>query len=84
MPMAVCEKAEKTYADAVLIICITSDDADIIKTEIPFRLILPLIEKYKEKNINAIELIGGVADTVSASEIIIKRDENEIAVAFYK
>jgi hypothetical protein len=84
--MAVCGKAEKRYSDAHLIICITSDAADIIKTDIPFRLILPILEQYNNDagdDAGVVSLIASVAGAISASMIIIERDESEIVVAFF-
>jgi hypothetical protein len=84
--MAVCGVAEKRYSGAHLIICITSDAADIIKTDIPFRSILPILEQYNNDvgdDVGVVSLIANVADTISASMIIIERNESEIAVVFF-
>jgi hypothetical protein len=84
--MAVCEKAEKQHSDADLIICITTEAANIIKTNIPFRLILPILDTYNNdpgNDAGVVSLIANVADTISANMIIIERDENEIVVVFY-
>jgi hypothetical protein len=83
--MVVCENAEKRYADASLVLCVNSSHyAEIKSTSIPFRLILPLLDEYNNSEMKAIELIASIADTISAGRIIIERDENEIAVAFYR
>jgi hypothetical protein len=85
--MAVCEKAEKAYANAELIICIDASDhyAEIRSTNIPFRLLTPLLDEYNKdgSEMETIELIASIADTINAGRIIIERDENEIVAVFY-
>jgi len=84
--MSICEEAGKRYSDAHLIICITSDAADIIKTDIPFSLVLPILEQCNNDTNNdagVVSLIANVARAISASMIIIEGDKSETAVAFY-
>jgi len=80
--MSICEKAKKNYSDADLIICINNGNAEIRKTNIPFRLISPMLKQYEEKMATAMELIANVADTIEAVKIVIERYD-EMAAIFY-